>query len=185
MSIHLLQKNSEAFTNLAIDKEQALIAQIDLNSRLQDQKKVKYRDIHPTRKQWSPREYYTRQVLDSLLQSGIAGDKIERSEQSLKSIQKNERVSIVENNQNIVVDQQDTTINIIDFVTALQVNTKQLAKQFLILVEILALPQLLLANTYSKQTGYRIQSGSVNGESPRKRIKLDTDHPNKWLTIWV
>ena len=62
-------------------------------------------------------------VLGSLLQSGIAGGKIERSRQILKSIQKNEQVSIDENNQNIFVDQQDTSINIIDFLAALQVNT--------------------------------------------------------------
>ena len=34
-----LEKQSEAVTNQAIDWEQALIAQINLNSRLQDQKK--------------------------------------------------------------------------------------------------------------------------------------------------
>ena len=36
-----LEKQSEAVTSQAIDKEQALIAQINLNSRLQDKKKVK------------------------------------------------------------------------------------------------------------------------------------------------
>ena len=45
-----VEKQSEAVTSRAIDKEQALIAQINLNSRLQDQKKSN-RDIHSTRKQ--------------------------------------------------------------------------------------------------------------------------------------
>ena len=175
--ISSLEKQSEAVTNEANDKEQALIAQINLNSRLQDQKKS-------NRETSIPQENNTPdKVLDSLLQSGIAGGKIERSRQILKSIQKNERVSIDENNQNIFVDQQDTSVNIIDFLTALQVNTKQLPKQFLNLVEILALPQFLLANTYARQTSSRIQNRSVHGESPRKRIKLDTDPPNSWLTI--
>ena len=171
-----LEKQSEAVTSLAID-EQALIAQINLNSRLQDQKKS-------NRETSIPQENITPdKVLGSLLQSGIAGGKIERSRQILKSIQKNERVSIDENNENIFVDQQDTSVNIIDFLTALQVNTKQLPNQFLNLVEILALPQFLLANNYARQTSSRIQNRSVHGELPRKRIKLDTDPPNSWLTI--
>ena len=180
-----LEKQSEPVTSLAIAKEQALIAQIILNSRLQDQK-TSNREISIAQKNTDRPENNTPdKVLGSLLQSGIAGGKIERSRQILKSIQKKERVSIDENNQNIFVDQQDTSINIIDFLTALQVNTKQLPKQFLNLVEILALSQFLLANTYARQTSSRIQNRSVHGESTRKRIKLVTDPPNSWLTIWV
>ena len=178
-----LEKQSEAVTSQAIDKEQALIAQIDLNSRLHDQKKSNAETSIPQENIDRPQNNTPDKVLGSLLQSGIAGGKIERSRQILKSIQKNERVSIDENNQNIFVDQQDTSINIIDFLTALQVNTKQLPKQFLNLVEILALPQFLLANTYARQTSSRIYNRSEHGESPRKRIKLDTDPPKGWLTI--
>ena len=84
-----LGKQSEAVTNEAIDKEQALIAQINLSSRLQDQKKS-------NREASIPQENNTPdKVLGSLLQSGIAGGKIERSRQILKSIQKNERVSMM------------------------------------------------------------------------------------------
>ena len=81
------------------------------------------------------------------------------------------------------MDQQDTSKNIPDFLTALQVNTGQLPKQFLKLVEILALPHFLLPNTYARQTSSEIQNQSVHGESPSKRIKLDTDIHNSWLTI--
>ena len=178
-----LEKQSEAVTSKAIDKEQALIAQINLNSRLQDQKKSNTETSIPQQNNDRPESNTPDKVLGSLLQSGIAGGKIDRSRQIFKSIQKNERVSIDENNQNIFVDQQDTSVKKIEFLTALQVNTKLLPKQFLNLFEILALPQFLLANTYAGQTNSRIQNRTVNGESPRKRIKLDTDPPNSWLTI--
>ena len=144
-----LEKQSEAVTSQAIDKERALIAQINLNSRLQDQNKSNRETSIPQENNDRPENNTPDKVLGSLLQSGIARGKIERSRQILKSIQKNDRVSIDENNQNIFVDQQDTSINIIDFLTALQVNTKQLPKQFLNLGEILALPQFPLANTYA------------------------------------
>ena len=146
-----------------------------MNSRFQDQKKS-------DRLTSAPQENNTpEKVLGSVLQPGIAGGKIERSGQILKAIQITERVSIGENNLNIFVNQQDTSINITDFLTALQVNTKQLPKQFLKLAEILVLPQFLLANTYARQTSSKIQNRSVHGESPSKRIKLDTDLPNSWL----
>ena len=180
-----LEKQSEAVTSQAIDKERALIAQINLNSRLQDQNKSNRETSIPQENNDRPENNTPDKVLGSLLQSGIARGKTERSRQILKSIQKNDRVSIDENNQNIFVDQQDTSINIIDFLTALQVNTKQLPKQFLNLGEILALPQFPLANTYAWETSSRIQNRSEHGDSPRKRIKLDTDPPSSWLTIWV
>ena len=126
-----LEKQSEAVTSQAIDEEQALVAQINLNSRLQDPKKSNTESSIPQENNYRPENNTPDKVLGSLLQSGIAGSKIERSRQPLKSMQKNERVSIDEHNQNIFVDQQDTSINIIDFLTALQVNTKLLAKQFL------------------------------------------------------
>ena len=160
-----------------------MIAQINLNSRFQDQKKPS--------KETSTSQVNTEyqhnntpdKVLAGLLQSGIAGGKIERSRQILKAIQKNNRATVDEINQNIFLDEQDTSIGITDFLTALQVNTKQLPKQFLNLVEILALPQFLLANTYARQTSSRIQNRTANGESPSKRLKLDTEAPSSWLTL--
>ena len=125
-----LEKQSEAVTSQAIDKEQALTAQINLNSRLQDRKIFRefQKTFYSKRETSIPQENNDRpenntpdKILGSLLQSGIAGGKIERSRQILKSIQKSERVSIDENNQNVFVDQQDTSVNIIDFLTALQV----------------------------------------------------------------
>ena len=43
------EKQSEDVTRQAIDKEQALIAEINLYSRLQNRKKGKYRHVHPTK----------------------------------------------------------------------------------------------------------------------------------------
>ena len=153
-----LEKQSQAVKSQAIDKEHALIAQINLNSRLQDQEKSNAETSIPQETNDRPQSNTPDKVLCSLLQSGIAWGKIERSRQILKSIQKNERVSIDDNNQNIFVDQQETSINKIAFLTALQVNTKQLPKHFLNLVEILDLPQFLLANTDTRQTSSRIQN---------------------------
>ena len=178
-----LEKQSEAVTSQAIDKERALIAQMNLNSRLQDQKNSNRETSIPQENNDRPENNTPHKVLGSLLQSGKAGRKFERSRQILKSIQKNERVSIDENNQNIFVDHRDTSKNIIDFLSALQVKTKQLPKHFLNLVEILAFSQFLLANIYARQTNCGIQNQSVHGDSPRKRIKLDIDPPNSWLTI--
>ena len=124
-------------------------------------------------------------VLGNLLQFGIAGGKIEQARQIWKAIQETDRVSIDGNNLNSFVDQQETSKNITDSLTALQGNTRQLFKQFFNLVEILALPRILLANTYARQASSTIQNPSVRGESPRKRIKVDTDLPNSCLTIWV
>ena len=168
----LLRKKTEEVLNGAIDKEQALIAQINLNSKFQYQKKSDRQSSAPQENN-APENF-----LGSLLQSGIAGGKIERSRQILKAIQKTDRVSIDENNLNIFLDQQDTSENITDFLTALQVNTKHLLKQFLNLVEIIASPQFLLANFHARQTSSKLQNRSIHGESPCKRIKLDTDVPN-------
>ena len=83
-----LNSESEATTNPPIDKEQALIAQINLNSRFQDQKK----QSKETSTSQVNTDYQNNstpdKVLAGLLQSGIAGGKIERSRQILKAIQK-------------------------------------------------------------------------------------------------
>ena len=68
--------------------------------------------------------------------------------------------------QSMFLDQLDTRIGVTDFFTALQVNTKYLPKQLLILVELLRLPQYLLANTYARQT--------------RSQIHITIHMPQKW-----
>ena len=68
--------------------------------------------------------------LGSVLQSGLSGGKIEWSRQILKVIKKNNRLSVDENNQNILVYQQEISIGVIDLLSALQVN-----KQFFSLVD--------------------------------------------------
>ena len=70
-----LEKQSEAVTSQAIDKEQALIAQINLNSRLQDQKRSNRETSIPQENNYRPQNNTPDKVLGSLLQSGIAGDK--------------------------------------------------------------------------------------------------------------
>lgn len=168
----------------AIEKEQALLAQINLNSRFQEKNKT----THDSKtSQDTTSQYLTNSTPDSilanLLQSGITGGKIERSRQILKAIQQSDRVLIDENTETIFLDQQDTRIGVTDFLTALQVNTKQLPKPLLNLVEVLRLPQYLLANTYARQTSSQIQRQSASGESTAKRIKLDTEPTSSWLTI--
>ena len=61
-------------------------------------------------------------------------------------------------------------------------NTEQLAKKFPNLVQILALPQILLVNSPARQTSSKIQNLSVHGKSPSKHIKLDIYLLNSWLT---
>ena len=138
------EKNIEEVTTRAINEEQPLIAQISLNSRFQDQK-MSNRQISAPQENKRPEK-----VSGSLLQFEIAGSKIERYRQLLKAIQKTSRVSIDENNLNLSVDQQVTSITKTHFLTALQVDTEQLPKQFHNLVETFASPQFLLANTYAR-----------------------------------
>ena len=69
-------------------------------------------------------------MLSNLLQSGVTGGKVERSRQILKKIEDCERTTIDETNQTINLDQQDTGVRVVEFLSALQVNTKQLPKNF-------------------------------------------------------
>ena len=153
-----------------------------MNSRFQDQKPSKETTTSQVNTDYQHNNTPDK-ILAGLLQSGKFGGKIKRSRQILKAIQKNNRVTVDEINQNIFLDEQDSSIGITDFLAALQVNTKQLPEQFLKLVEILALPQILLANTYARQTSSRIQNRTAYGESPSKRLKLDTEAPSSWLTL--
>ena len=86
----------------------------------------------------------------------------------------------------LYLDQQDTEISVVEFLSALQVNTKQLPKTFLTLVEVLRLPQYLLANTYARHTSSRHQHQIrlVPCASPYKKLKLDSEtaSTNQWLT---
>ena len=79
----------------------------------------------------------------------MAGGKNKRSTQISEVVQKN-RATVDGNNQNMFLDHQDKSTGIFDFLTALQLNAKQLHKYFLNLVEILAPLQLLLANTSAR-----------------------------------
>lgn len=162
--------------------DQELVAQLNLNSRFLT-KTAADRNTeasNPLRK--NPSDH----VLSNLLESGITGGKVERCRQILAKIQECSRTTIDETTQTIILDQQDTRISIVDFLTSLQVNTKQLPKQFLNLVEVLKLPQFLLANTYARHTSAQTYNNrSSKGESPYKRVKLDSEivNPNQWLTL--
>ena len=83
-----LNSESEATTNPPVDKEQALIAQINLNSSFQDQKKPSKETSTSQVNTDYQHKNTPDKVLAGLLQSGIAGGKIERSRQILKAIQK-------------------------------------------------------------------------------------------------
>lgn len=163
--------------------DQELVAQLNLNSRFLTKATAdRYTEAsNPLRK--NPLDH----VLSNLLESGITGGKVERCRQILAKIQECSRTTIDETTQTIILDQQDTRISIVDFLTSLQVNTKQLPKQFLNLVEVLRLPQFLLANTYARHTSAQTyySNRSHKGESPYKRVKLDSDivNHNQWLTL--
>lgn len=162
--------------------EQTVVAQLNLNSRFLGQKKEENR----LEKNQFHQKSSSDQVLSNLLESGLTGGKVERSRQILKKIADCERTALDETSETIILDQQDTGISVVDFLSALQVNTKQLPKKFLTLVEVLRLPQFLLANTYARHTSVQNHHHirSANGESPYKRLKLDTDNAQyQWLTI--
>ena len=153
--------------------EDTLVAQLNLNSRYQSE------DLGSSNNTETKQSYKNSsdQVLSNLLESGVTGGKVERSRQILKKIEDCDRTTIDETNQ---------TINFDVFLTALQVNTKQLPKKFLTLVEVLRLPQFLLANTYARQTSSQNQHHirSASGLSPYKKLKLDTQQgsSSQWLT---
>ena len=69
------EKQNEAVTSQAIDKEQALIVQINLHSRLRDQKHSKAETSITQGKDDRPRNNTPDKVIGSLLQSGIVGGK--------------------------------------------------------------------------------------------------------------
>ena len=75
----------------------------------------------------------------------------------MKRIEDCERTTIDDTNHTMTLDQQDTGISVVEFLSALQVNTKQLPKKLLILVEVLRFPQLLLTNTYARHTSSQNQ----------------------------
>ena len=161
--------------------EEALVAQLNLNSRYPTETEL----LKSSEKVNESRQKPSDQVLSNVLESGVTGGKVERSRQILKKIEDCERTTIDDTNHTILLDQQDTGISIVEFWSALQVNTKQLPKKFLTLVEVLRLPQFLLANTYARHTSSQNehQTRLAAGASPYKRQKLDNEiAPNQWLT---
>ena len=96
-------------------------------------------------------------VLSNLLESGVTGGNVERSRQILKKIEDCERTTIDDIDHTIILNRQGTEISVVEFLSALQVNTKQLPKKFLTLVEVLRLPQFLLATTYARHTSSQNQ----------------------------
>ena len=162
--------------------EDTLVAQLNLNSRFQSE------DLGSSNNTETKQSYKNSsdQVLSNLLESGVTGGKVERSRQILKKIEDCDRTTIDETNQTINLDQQDTGVSVVEFLTSLQVNTKQLPKKFLTLVEVLRLPQFLLANTYARQTSSQNQHHirSASGLSPYKKLNLDTQQgsSSQWLT---
>ena len=162
--------------------EDALVAQLNLNSRYPTEKEINKSSEKVNEARQKPCE----QVLSNLLESGVTGGKVERSRQILKKIEDCERTTIDDTNHTIILDQQDTEISVVEFLSALQVNTKQLPKKFLTLVEVLRLPQFLLANTYARHTSSQNQHQIrlAAGASPYKKLKLDSEtaSTNQWLT---
>ena len=179
--VHQEQNNMNVFEPVQQLSEEALVAQLNLNSRYPTETEL----TKSSEKVNESRQKPSDQVLSNLLESGVTGGKVERSRQILKKIEDCERTTIDDTNHTILLDQQDTGISIVEFLSALQVNTKQLPKRFLTLVEVLRLPQFLLANTYARHTSSQNQHQIrlAAGASPYKRQKLDNEiAPDQWLT---
>ena len=161
--------------------EDSLVARLNLNSRYHSGDSSTSNTVETKQSYKNPSD----QVLSNLLQSGVTGGKVERSRQILKKIEDCERTTIDETNQTNL-DQQDTEVIVVEFLSALQVNTKQLPKKFFTLVEVLRISQFLLANTYARQTSnqYQHQIRLASGASPCKRLKLHTEQgsSSQWLT---
>ena len=133
--------------------DDALVAQLNLNSRYPSEKEIN----KSSEKVNEARQKLSDQVLSNFLESGVTGGKVERSRQILKKIEDCERTTIDDTNHTIILHRQDTEISVVEFLSALQVNTKQLSKKILTLVEVLRLPQFSLANTYARHTSSQNQ----------------------------
>ena len=161
--------------------EDSLVAQLNLNSCYHSGDSSTSNAVEIKQSYKNPSD----QVLSNLLESGVTGGKVERSRQILKKIEDCERTAIDKTNQTINLDQQGTGVSVVEFLSALQVNTKQFPKNFLTLVEILRIPPFLLANTYARQTSNQNQHQIrlTSAASPYKRLKLDTEQgSSQWLT---
>ena len=161
--------------------EDALVAQLNLSSWYPTEKEINISSEKVNEARQKPYD----QVLSNLLESGVTGGKVEKSRQILKKIEDCERTTIDDTNHTIILDQPDTEITVVEFLSALQVNTKQLPKKFLTLVEVLELPQFLLANSYARHTSSQNQHQIrlTAGTSPYKKQTLDSETaPNQWLT---
>ena len=179
--LHRQEKDMDVSEPSKQSSEDALVAQLNLNSRYPTEKDIS----KSSEKVNEARQKPSYLVLSNLLESGVTGGKVERSRQILKKIEDCERTTLDDTNHTIILDQQDTGISVVEFLSALQVNTKQLPKKFLTLVEVLRLPQFLLANTYARHTSSQNQHHIrlAAGASPYKKLKLDSETvPNQWLT---
>ena len=179
--LHRQEKDMDVSEPSKQSSEDALVAQLNLNSRYPTEKDISKSSEKVNEARQKPSDL----VLSNLLESGVTGGKVERSRQILKKIEDCERTTLDDTNHTIILDQQDTGISVVEFLSALQVNTKQLPKKFLTLVEVLRLPQFLLANTYARHTSSQNQHHIrlAAGASPSKKLKLDSETvPNQWLT---
>ena len=179
--LHRQEKDMDVSEPSKQSSEDALVAQLNLNSRYPTEKDISKSSEKVNEARQKPSDL----VLSNLLESGVTGGKVERSRQILKKIEDCERTTLDDTNHTIILDQQDTGISVVEFLSALQVNTKQLPKKFLTLVEVLRLPQFLLANTYARHTSSQNQHHIrlAAGASPYKKLKLDSETvPNQWLT---
>ena len=179
--LHRQEKDMDVSEPSKQSSEDALVAQLNLNSRYPTEKDISKSSEKVIEARQKPSDL----VLSNLLESGVTGGKVERSRQILKKIEDCERTTLDDTNHTIILDQQDTGISVVEFLSALQVNTKQLPKKLLTLVEVLRLPQFLLANTYARHTSSQNQHHIrlAAGASPYKKLKLDSENvPNQWLT---
>ena len=105
--------------------DDALVAQLKLNSRYPTEKEINESSAKVNEARQKPSD----QVLSNLLESGVTGGRVERLRQNLKKVEDCERTTIDDTNHNIILDQQETEISVAESLSALQVNTKQLPKK--------------------------------------------------------
>ena len=95
--------------------EDTLVAQLNLKSRYQSE------DLGSSNNTETKQSYKNsfNRVLSNLLESGVTRGKVDRSRQFLKTIEDCYRTTIDETNQTINLDQQDTGVSVVEFLTAL------------------------------------------------------------------
>ena len=124
-------------------------------------------------------------VILDLLSGGLSGGKLQRAQQILRKISNSEHVSINNISGRICLYDTDTELAVLDFLSDIQISTKNIDDLSLDLVRRLRLPEYLLANTSAKKMASEMKSGSNEDvESPSTSIPRPNNENAKWLRLY-